>query len=865
MPDGFPEDFKFVPHDEGFKGLGCFAATNTAWLECSAEEFFAKRHTLLHTKLRDMCDLATMGSDMPEVLHCAHLCASYSASTKLSAFIRQMPVKAGFTAIRGHRERLLQTINAILGGDALFLRSEGAVTGDDLLAQKSNASTDGGRLRDRVELARFVAVLPASLHGLGYQDPHITHSCAALAAWIATFRHVNTPGAVSPMVVADFDHDLEGSTLQTFKELHDAWTQLVTICKSEEDILRVLKIDSFGQLASTPVTNPQTKLTELAHAAVSARLVATAAAISEGDRRRLISAAGIGAGAALQALPFSPASTLNNWELRTTTLIRLGLPVPNLRDDFTHCATNCVAHATEADIDDPNIRTFPDPTGRSKQLVRRTIPDEYGHHTMGCNYSNTNWVRHQRLRDALLTCLRRARIHAVAVDREVTRDTRAYLGFQQADIVLPDYMGLGRCVYIDVTVTHPLLLSNLTRGYERAGDAVRVARAVHKRAQYAVLEDYGNRFVVFGAESYGAFDPDAIAWFEQHVVHAYVTAHNQDPHSRLGKALASRFRSNSLQTMAVAIQQGNAQGIRRSTVLRHPNDYSSYLAKVVHPSPRPRKRRRPPVDASQPALSPSPTKSRRTARIAKPLSQYSDGAMRSELRRRGRDTTGGTDTLRSRLAVAREQAKSFDTPAAWGPGFPAPHSPTPEATAASMIHAASDFLDHLSLPSALKPPAGSGATIAANVTFVLDAPGPINCTVQHPLTAVRSLAAQTYHFSATDTADDVCARFSCGPACLGGPTEPSAPPTLCHATAGATHANRHRRCTYVFLADSKRWLLGSTAGLPLRTAGLLDGGRIDIYYKLVAPAATAPLSMTAEPPELFPAPPPPAAPKGART
>jgi hypothetical protein len=65
-----------------------------------------------------------------------------------------MPVKAGFTAIRGHRERLLQTINAILGGDALFLRSEGAVTGDALLAQKSNASTDGGKLRDRVVLAR---------------------------------------------------------------------------------------------------------------------------------------------------------------------------------------------------------------------------------------------------------------------------------------------------------------------------------------------------------------------------------------------------------------------------------------------------------------------------------------------------------------------------------------------------------------------------------------------------------------------------------------------------------------------------------------------------------------------------------------
>ena len=692
LPDtgtgAFPADFKRVPAATGFQGLGCFASTNAAWLECEADDFFTKRHTELHAALRAMCDFAHVGSDFPEALHCAHLCATYSASTRLSAFIRQMPVRAGFKAVQGHQARMLDTLNATLGGDPLWLRTVNNLSGDQRLAQASNEHTDNSLLRQRVQLARRTGALPVAMHGMGYQAPHITHPCAAIASWAATLRHAARDGAMDPVAVAAFAGPITTSTLQTYVELREAWAQLADLCDGEAPLLQALRIASLDDLPTSPVHDVQAALTAMAFKHHSAELVAFAASISDGDRRRLISCAGRGGGAAFTAIPNSPLTTLNNFDFRCAAYIRLGLKLPCLDNDHTPCAHGCVRQALAEEVRSPDTRTFADPhwTGGPRapprRQVTRTIPDPYGNHSLGCNYSNVNWTRHQRLRDALLACLHRAGIRALPSNLDLTHELRDQLGLQQADIVLPNLYGFSRSVHIDVTVTHPLLLTSLGHNYTEAGDAVHFARAALKGAQYGVLNDFGNRFVTFGAESYGSFDPRALAWFEDHVVNTYLDRHGLHPRSRQGQQLADRFRSDSLQAMAVAIQKGNASGIRRLVQLRHPTDASSFLALMCHPAPaRPH---RPPLRGAAASgtryKSPPPLVGLLQLPAVKHMLM---DALRAELSANGCGTAGLASELRARLRLDRERRIKLL------PGFPLlPGGPTTSASHEASVAAA---------------------------------------------------------------------------------------------------------------------------------------------------------------------------------
>jgi len=236
--------------------------------------------------------------------------------------------------------------------------------------------------------------------------------------------------------------------------------------------------------------------------------------ISEDDRVRVLSASGLGAGEWLGVAPFCPLTTLQDFDWRVCALWRLGLPIPCfMRQQLSACGPKCSSPV-----------------------------DSYGHHFMRC-FLSSKWPRHQAFLGALAACARRARVtaHRSTIDR-IDEGLRALLGQRQADLILPDFRGIGIDAHLDVSVVHPLCRMYSVSEYLRPGDAVRHVRAVAKYEYYSDLTSDKTLFVVFGAESYGAIDPDAVRFLNDHIVHPFVVLRGLDPHSRQGRTFASVFR-----------------------------------------------------------------------------------------------------------------------------------------------------------------------------------------------------------------------------------------------------------------------------------------------------------------------------------
>ena len=483
---------------------------------------------------------------------------------------------------------MLETVGHCLGGDAFHL---GTGAQDAL-------GVMGGVHAARVRLARRQALLPTSMSGLGCACPQLTHPCAHVGSWVATLRwlgHVCESQVLTALVASA--GPLESSACPPLVELRETWDALAALLDDSAPLLRALKIGRLNDIAATPVGQVQHILTDVAARHYFAALV-DSAPTSE-DRVRLLSASGRGAGEFLRQAPYCPTVELSNLNWRLVSLTRLGLnqTLPCYAGDDSPCAPGCFERV-RMHVPDDASGVAPRGNGddglpiahvdedlycdKHGLLQRRVVPDDYGHHSMVCKY-NSVWVRHIRLCNVLQSIHASAGIVAKASSVEHTVGMRHVLGQQQADLVVEDFNGAGMDAHVDTTCIHPLAITYRDFVYKKPGDAVRLVRAVLKRVQYGVMSEFGRTFVPFGAESYGALDPEAISYLQDFVARTYVIARGETPEEPRGLALAAEFMTRALGRLSMAIQKSNAEVLIRGVKNRHRHDkaYGTYLGRVA--------------------------------------------------------------------------------------------------------------------------------------------------------------------------------------------------------------------------------------------------------------------------------------------
>jgi hypothetical protein len=191
-------------------------------------------------------------------------------------------------------------------------------------------------------------------------------------------------------------------------------------------------------------------------------------------RARFLSAGGQHAGTWLAAFPMSMWTTARARHYQLALSMRLGMPLPELspiRGVPRHCSA----------------------TGCGMQV------DPFGFHSGNCRAGNRwgLWTnRHDTVQMAILYVLRNSGRRAMACSAGSgnwfgarARRTGAKGGYKRADLVMPNYYGLGRHLFLDIAVAEPTAgyaLSATPSSAARAGVAADV-RAARKCAKYSDL------------------------------------------------------------------------------------------------------------------------------------------------------------------------------------------------------------------------------------------------------------------------------------------------------------------------------------------------------------------------------------------
>jgi len=527
-----PEGIKVKPADTGYKFLGAFASRDPQWISDQAVEKFVTEHEPLHTAIRS---LAEYGKG--PAVQCAALISSFCASPRIGHFSRLVPPDSMVATVKAHTERMMLTLTHLIGHDALFLTNPTALA---LLP---------GIQRERVLLARQQANLPAEQGGVGHEPLHLLHPAAYCSSWITTLSFLKSCSDSHPALAAYADITVSTSALVPIRQLRAAWGALTTLLGGTDKALcTALRIDTIDSLSECAVSRPQHALARVISKKHAANLVTLAP--SEDDRIRLLSCRGIAAGAWLGALPSQPATQMDDLSWRTAAARRIGTLLPCLKP-----GSDKPCHATRCP----------------------TPPDPYGHHIMHCPLSH-KFGPHQMLLHALESCCKRAGVPAEAsrVNR-MNVSLKELLGQSQADLLIKDFRGMGMDAHLDVTIIHPILPSYAHVAYEKPGDALNLVRSALKLRKYADLDTLGNLFIVFGAESFGALDPDGVRFFNDFIVQGYCLSRMVDPSTFRGSLVAMRFRQQSFAQISVAVQNAYAKLLHQSLARRHPRDLTRVL------------------------------------------------------------------------------------------------------------------------------------------------------------------------------------------------------------------------------------------------------------------------------------------------
>ena len=555
-PKVFPTGTKLIPPSAGLKGLGCFYG-NPAWLSAAVVEHFASKHSPLHAQLRALAEYGR-----GPCAQCAALLNSFCASTRLTHIARLVAPADALAAITAHQSRTMLTLSHILGGDALCLAPEPhsavGVSGATLFAALTPVH------RQSISFARQQASLPINLGGMGLTPLHLTFPTAFLASWITTTRFLVDSGIRFPAfkVLASCltsELGLPHPSLRPAAEMRVAWNTLSSFLGgSDRALCKSLRIPDFASLATSPRATPQHALSIVVsnHHFGNLKLCAP----GTDDRVRLISASGPGAGAFLEARPSDPGLLMDNFSFRVACFLRLGLPLP--------CLRGC-----ESSLCDSN-KCF-------------DVPDPFGHHIMRCNLSS-KFARHQSVLRCLDFVCKRAglKCQISSCDR-IDNELRELLGQKQADLIMPDFRGLGLDAHLDVFVVHPLLRMYGDIEYALPGDAIKLIKHPLKQAHYASFTARGHVFQGFGVESFGCIDSDALRFVNDFVTRAFVVGRGVKPDTKRGELLGARFTRQFLCRLSVSIQLANAALVKAAVIRRNPSEHATLCGLVALSAPAP--------------------------------------------------------------------------------------------------------------------------------------------------------------------------------------------------------------------------------------------------------------------------------------
>ena len=455
---------------------------------------------------------------------------------------------------------MLCTLSLCLGGDPLFMWGAAAVDG---LASLTDTH------RKRVLMARLQVALPETFGGMGVTPLDLIHPAAYVASWLETLRflHAQEP-AKAPLLSGLVEGvDLKRTTVQPLCELRLAWRTMVDFMGGDATaLLKSLRVKSFSELASSKIRQPQRKLSVVLGQRQFHNLKLAAALVSEDDRRRLISCSGAGAAAWLRAAPIGELQ-LSDLHWRLAANFWLGLPLA--------CLGTCVDSLCS-------------PTCQFR-------PDNMGHHEQACHHIS-KWPRHEAIVDVILWACKQAGVEGRLWSRSragISPELLDLLGDRMADLFLPDFRGIGLNCHLDMTVIHPLLRAYADIDYTSPGDAVTFVRALAKYGLYCEFDHTRQElFIVFGAESYGAFSPDSVRFLNDFIIRAYVTNRGVNPDSSRGVALATKFRSQVFTRLSVAIHRANANCVIKAVQRRHPLNFDRLLKRVAAPAPPTSSRKR---------------------------------------------------------------------------------------------------------------------------------------------------------------------------------------------------------------------------------------------------------------------------------
>ena len=301
--------------------------------------------------------------------------------------------------------------------------------------------------------------------GFGLTSARDTAPSAFLGAWASTLNRLPVhDDNLRPMCSTLVDN-LESSKYTISTHLKSTLKDLHTACQSLKDI-----VPSVSSLPEHP-KKLQHRLQSVKKQSSFQQYLEDCS--TDEDKARLISSSGPNAGSWLEAIPSTQHFTLSSAQFCTAAFMRLGAPLPAL-SSIQKCTANC---------------------GKSV--------DPHGYHLLTCKWGGGPIRRHDHLSDRLYDLFRSLGFRC---KKELQNQ---FEGKKRPDVAVYDYHQ-GKKLLLDMTVTHPWALHNITLSKKTSGYAA-AAKERSKNSKYLSLAtNLGHLFRPFALEVFGCWGEQGV-------------------------------------------------------------------------------------------------------------------------------------------------------------------------------------------------------------------------------------------------------------------------------------------------------------------------------------------------------------------